>query len=112
MSCTGLSCNQGRAPCRDGCHGGSPTRQRTCDELGVCQGRHPSCHDDCHQVPGAHVDTATVPPGEVWFVHGAVDDTPAPEPLSWLEVALIAMAASGAVGLVAGLAWGWWRGLL
>ena len=108
MSCTGLSCNQGRAPCQYGCH----NRQRTSDELGVCQGRNPACRGDCHQVPGAHVDTASMPPGEIWFVPGVVEDLPAPEPLSWLEVALIGMAASGAVGLVAGLAWGWWRGLL
>ena len=112
MSCTGLSCNQGRAPCRDGCQGGHK-HQRTCDELGVCQGRNPACHGDCHQPPGAHIDTDQLPPGGFWIAPGVADFEPAPpEPLSWLEVALIAMAASGAVGLVAGLAWGWWRGLL
>ena len=108
MSCDNIFCNQGRnCTC-------APTarRQRTCAELGVCQGRNPACHGDCHQPPGAHVGTATVPPGEVWFVHGAVDDTPAPEPLSWLEVALIAMAGAGAIGLAAGVVWGWARGLL
>lgn len=108
MTCTGISCNQGRAPCQDGCH----KRHRTCAELGVCQGRTPACLDDCHPVRGAHVDTNAMPPGEIWFVPGVVDDTPTPEPLSWLEVVLIGMAASGAIGLVAGVAWALWRGML
>ena len=43
MTCTGTTCNQGRAPCRDGCH----KPRRTCAELGVCQGRTPPCSDDC-----------------------------------------------------------------
>jgi hypothetical protein len=51
MSCTGITCNQGRVPGQDGCH----KRQRTCAELGVCQGRTPACSDDCENpliVPG------------------------------------------------------------
>ena len=52
MTCTGTgSCNQGREPCRDGCH----KPQRTCAELGVCQGRTPPCSDACENpaiVPG------------------------------------------------------------
>ena len=103
MSCTGISCDQGRAPCQDGCH----KRQRTCAELGVCQGRNPACHGDC-----GSVDTAAVPPGGFWIAPGVADFEPAPEPLSWLEIALLAIAASGTVGLVAGVAWAWWKGML
>lgn len=43
MTCTGTTCNQGRAECRDGCH----KSQRTCAELGVCQGRTQPCSDAC-----------------------------------------------------------------
>jgi hypothetical protein len=43
MTCTGTTCNQGRKPCRDGCHKSA----RTCAELGVCQNRTPPCSADC-----------------------------------------------------------------
>ena len=52
MTCLGTTCNQGRQPCRDGCH----KPRRTCAELGVCQGRNPPCPDACENpaiVPGS-----------------------------------------------------------
>ena len=51
MTCTGTTCNQGRAECRDGCN----KPKRTCAELGVCQNRTPPCSDACENpaiVPG------------------------------------------------------------
>lgn len=43
MTCTGTTCNQGRAPCSDGCN----KPRRTCAELGVCQNRTPPCDATC-----------------------------------------------------------------
>lgn len=110
MSCTGITCNHGRAGCEPGCDNHAPTarRERSCAELGVCQSRTPPCSGDCHR----SIDTSAMRPGELWFVPGFTDEPPPPEPLTWLQVALIAVAGSGAVGLLAGIAWGVWKGLL
>lgn len=94
MSCAGISCNQGCEPCRDGCHkrqAGVPVRPLGAEEP---------------------VDTYRLPPGGFWFAPGAIDEPPAPEPLSGLEKSLIAMAGTGVVALLAGLGYGWWKGLL
>ena len=121
MSCQNILCNQGRScTCQP-----TARRQRTCAELGVCQGRTPPCSGACasppivpHGLPvrplGAEepVDTTRLPPGGFWFAPGTIEEPVPDDSLSWLEVALIAMAGSGALGLVAGLAYGWWRGLL
>lgn len=106
MSCTGISCNQGREPCRDGCN-----RPRfTCAELGVCQGRTPACSSACHAQ--TRVDTDHLPPGGFWIAPGVADFEPAPEPLTWLEKSLIAIAGTGVIAFVAGLATACWKGLL
>jgi len=76
MSCTGISCNQGRVPCQDGCH----KRQRTCAELGVCQGRTPACPGCSHDA--ATHDTSALPPGGFWIAPGVIDFEPPPEPWS------------------------------
>jgi len=107
MSCTGISCNQGRAPCTDGCH----KPQRTCAELGVCQGRTPACRGDCHP-PADRVDTDQLPPGGFWIAPGVIDFEPPPEPWSWLEISLLAIGGSGLLGFVAGVATMWWKGPL
>ena len=70
MTCTGTTCNQGRAQCRDGCH----KPQRTCAELGVCQGRTPPCSQDCLPILHTRNSDDTSPHGEpfdwigdLWF---------------------------------------------
>ena len=120
MTCTDISCNQGREPCRDGCH----KRQRTCTELGVCQGRTPPCLDACANPPivpgglpvrllGAEpVDTYRLPPGGFWFAPGTIESKPASGPLNGLEKSLIVMVGTGVVAFLTGLGYGWWKGLL
>lgn len=99
-------------------------RERSCAELGVCQGRTPPSLDACANppiVPGGlpvrllgpdPVDTYRLPPGGFWFAPGTIDEPPAPEPLSGLEKSLIAMVGAGVVAFLAGLGYGWWKGLL
>jgi len=113
--------------CNDGRNSHSlPTarRQRTCTELGVCQGRTPPCLDACANPPivpgglpvrllGAEpVDTYRLPPGGFWFAPGTIESKPASGPLNGLEKSLIVMVGTGVVAFLTGLGYGWWKGLL
>ena len=81
---------------------------RTCDALGVCQGRPgPGC--TCTH------DTNTLPPGGYYFAPGAIEQGPrrrAVRLAPWQRLVLLAMAvllASGLLGFAAGVlqAKGW-----
>ena len=48
MTCTGTTCNQGRAACASNCSD-KPKPKHSCDELGVCQSRTPPCTASCGQ---------------------------------------------------------------
>ncbi len=82
--------------------------QRGCDDLGVCQAR-PGCPSPAAAV---HHDTSSLPPGGFWFAPGVIDEPPPHEPLSWWEMALIVLVASGVGGLAAAVATMWAKGLL
>jgi hypothetical protein len=106
MSCT-ENCYQGRnCTCKP-----TAQRQRTCAELGVCQGRTPACPGCSFDGTATH-DTSALPPGGFWIAPGVIDFEPPPEPWSWLEISLLAIGGSGLLGFVAGVATMWWKGLL
>ena len=81
---------------------------RTCDALGVCQGR-PGPGRTCTH------DTNTLPPGGYYFAPGAIEQGPrrrAVRLAPWQRLVLLAMAvllASGLLGFAAGVlqAKGW-----
>lgn len=81
---------------------------RTCDALGVCQGR-PGPGGTCTH------DTNTLPPGGYYFAPGAIEQGPrrrAVRLAPWQRLVLLAMAvllASGLLGFAAGVlqAKGW-----
>ena len=81
---------------------------RTCDALGVCQGR-PGPGGTCTH------DTNTLPPGGYYFAPGAIEQGPrrrAVRLAPWLRLVLGAMAVlltSGLLGFAAGVlhAKGW-----
>ena len=62
MTCTGITCNQGRQPCRDGCH----KPRHSCAELGVCQGRNPPCSTNCLPILRTENSDDSSPHGEPW----------------------------------------------
>ena len=70
----------------------------------------PACSSACHTQ--TRVDTDHLPPGGFWIAPGVADFEPAPEPLTWLEKSLIAIAGTGVIAFVAGLATAFWKGLL
>ena len=90
MTCTGTTCNQGREPCRDGCH----KPRRTCAELGVCQGRTPPCSDACENpaiVPGGL-------PAMRLITENSDGTSPHEETRDLIELALDALLAFALVG--------------
>lgn len=126
MSCDNIHCNQGRnctcahpTVCPNhatpwaGCTCG-PIRPakapRSCDELGMCQGRNPPCPGCTHTTAR---DTSALPPGGFWFAPGTIDRTPPRrERWSWLEISMAAICVSGVIGFLAGVGTMWWKGLL
>lgn len=90
MTCTGITCNQGRNTCRDGCH----QPRRTCAELGVCQGRNPPCSDACENpaiVPGGL-------PAMRLITENSDGSSPHEETRDLIELALDALLALALIG--------------
>lgn len=78
----------------------------SCANIHCNQGRNCTCRR------AAPVDTSQLPPGGFWIAQGVACLKPPPEPLSRLEITLIALAGFGAGVMVGGIAWGLWKGLL
>lgn len=95
MTCTGITCNQGRNTCRDGCH----QPRRTCAELGVFQGRTPPCSDACEN------------PAMRLITENSDGTSPHEETRDLIELALdalLAFALIGALVFVVFTAIGFW----
>lgn len=84
---------------------------RTCDALGVCQGRTPPCQHTCQHpgtAQGGHgVNTAHLQPGGFYFAPGAIEHGPrrskrlAPWQRLVLDCAAV-LAIAGLLGFCAG----------
>lgn len=85
--------------------------RRTCQELGVCQGR-PGCA--CSAPAVRRVDTSTLPPGEFYFAPGTLIETRprrgwrlSSQVVEAVSRATLAVAACGALAAAIGFSVGW-----